>query len=227
MPSVKVGDQIAVQLQAVGNAVINGQKEAVNRASFILKSAIEGELQRAIGGDQEMSNVRTSISYSRKTSTRRLKEAIYSEATGSSARLGIRYDVKGQLNPTALLRAFGPWGLVEYNVGPHRIFPRLDGIQAKGMKRVDFQYAVRQRNLNQAYGARGTYRGVRPMPVGAGVFRYSALHPGTTGKRPFAKGMAKSEGHARQELNLVVLRGVATVWKYQQGRKEIVSFRAN
>lgn len=204
MRSRRIGDQIAAQLQACGSAVMENQREAVDSAAFILKSAIQGELQRAIGSDQQMSNVR------KKTS----REA---------AALNLRYDLKGTTNPTALLRATGPWGLVEYNVGPHRIFPRLEGIASRGVKRADRAQMIRQRQLNQAFGARGTYRGKRPMPMPGGRFAYSANHPGTTGKHPFAKGMAKATPRAMAELNTVILRGVAMVWR--RGRETRTIFR--
>lgn len=202
MPSSKVGDQIAAQLQACGSSVLKNQRKAVDSAAFILKSSIQGELQKAIGGDQQMSNV---------------------GKRSGGARLDVRYDVKGTTNPTALLRAMGPWGLVEYNVGPHRISPRLDSIAAKGMKRADRAHAIRQRQLNQAFGVRGTYRGKRAMPMPGGRFAYSANHPGTTGKQPFAKGMAKATPRAMTELNTVILRGIASVWNV--GRQTITHFR--
>ena len=221
MRSRRIGDQIAVQLQACGTAVIENQRKAVDSASFILKSSIEGELTRAIGSDHAMSNVKSSVRYSRRSQ----KRTVGDNSGGKAARLGVRYDIKGTTNPTSLLRAWGPWGLVEYRVDPHEIFVRTDAIQQRGVKRADFLRAVEQRRLNQAFGARGTYAGRRPMPVAPGVFRYSVRnHPGTgTAKQPFRKGMDKAEPSARRELNTVVLRGVAMVWN--RGRETITIFR--
>lgn len=221
MTSTKVGNQIAAQLQACGNAVIKGQREAVESASFILKAAIEGELVKAVGPDKAMSNVRSAVRYSRSKQTRSVGDV---KSSGGGVALSLRYDVKGVNNPTALLRAVGPWGLIEYNVPDHSIFPRLSTIPTRGIRRNQRRYMMRERELNQAFGVRGTYSGVRPMPVAEGVYRFSARnHPGTTGKRPFGKGMDKASPRARRELNTVVLRGVASVWN--SGRDVITSFR--
>lgn len=221
MASTKVGNQVAAQLQACGTAVLKGQRQAVESASFILKSAIEGELVKAVGPDKAMSNVRSAVRYSRSKQTRSVGDM---KSTGGGAALSLRYDVKGVNNPTALLRAMGPWGLVEYDVPDHSIFPRLSTIPTRGMSRQRRQYMMRERQLNQAFGTRGTYSGVSPMPVAEGVYRFSVRnHPGTTGKRPFGKGMDKASPRARRELNTVVLRGVATVWN--SGRDTIATFR--
>ena len=195
MASTKVGVQIAAQLQAVGEAATVGTRKAVEAASLILKSSIEGELRRDIGVDQRMSNVRKGTS-------------------SQGAKLSLGYDVKGGTNPTALLRARGPWGLLEYNTPDHQIFPRLAGIPARGISRAQRQNLIRQRQLAQAFGGRGTYAGKSPMPIKPGVFRYSVRdHPGTKGKFPFRNGMAKARPRAERELNTVVLRGVAHVWR--------------
>lgn len=220
MRSRRVGDQIAAQLQSCGTAVLRNQKLAVESASLILKRSIEAELSRAIGPEHEMSNVKSAVRYSRKTERRSVGDV----KGGKAARLGVRYDIKGSTNPTALLRAFGPWGLVEYNVDSHQIFVRGDSIERRGVRRADYLRAVEQRRLNQAFGARGTYRGRRPMPVAPGAYRYSVRnHPGTTGKQPFRKGMDKAEPRARRELNAVIMRGVTSVWN--RGRETITIFR--
>lgn len=220
MTNNQVGAQVASQLARVGTAVTRNTYKAVDSASFILKSSIEGELSKAVGSDMIMSNVRSSVGYSRKSATRSVRDM-----KSSGARLSVRYDIKGQLNPTSLLRAFGPWGLIEYDTPAHRVFTRVDGTATRGLSRSARQRAVRQRELNQAFGARGTYRGRRPMPVADGVFAYSAKHPGTTGKRPFGKGREKAEPRARQTLNTVVLRGVVEVWQSGKQAVSIISER--
>jgi hypothetical protein len=125
------------------------------------------------------------------------------------ARLGVRYNIKGVTNPTALLIATGPWGLVEYDVGPHMITPRLDRIGAKGISRADRTRMVRQRELNRVFGARGTYRGKQAMPTGVGVgFAYRVNHPGTTAKKPFRTGLDDSYDAAVRDLRSVITRAV-------------------
>lgn len=197
MASNRVGNQIAAQLMQCGNAVSKNTKKAVDSASFILKSQIQAELQRAVGADQRMSNVGKSA---------------------GGAKLDVRYDIKGTVNPTSLLRATGPWGLIEYDTAPHEIAPRAERITGAGAKR-----RRQQRDYDRLFKARGRYSGLRPMPVAPGIYRYEAQHKGTTGKRPFAKGMEKARPRAMRELNTVILRGVANVWN--SGRDVIATFR--
>ena len=40
------------------------------------------------------------------------------------ARLGVRYDVKGEQNPVAIVKAVGPWQLIENNTRAHDIKPK-------------------------------------------------------------------------------------------------------
>ena len=77
------------------------------------------------------------------------------------AKLGASFDVRGGANPTGYVRATGPWQLIENDTKARRI-PKISGKRA------------RKRNVLKIPG------------VG---FRASANHPGTKGKRPWAKAM--------------------------------------
>lgn len=77
------------------------------------------------------------------------------------AKVGARFDVKGTTNPTALIRATGPLHLVEGNTSAHRI-PR-EGRRRRGRARV--------------------------VVVNGHPYAY-VNHPGTWGKRPWARGSA-------------------------------------
>jgi hypothetical protein len=83
----------------------------------------------------------------------------------SGARIGVGYDVKGLSNPTAIVKARGPLHLLEYGTRPHRIEPR-----------------------------RGGARALR-VPAARRGFAMHVNHPGTTGKYPWAKGVAKAMPH--------------------------------
>lgn len=79
------------------------------------------------------------------------------------AKLNVRYDIKGAKNPTALVRATGPWPLIERDTKPH--------------------------DIPKARGKRGQ---VRPLLIGDQWVEGPVHHPGTKGQHPFAKGVEKS-----------------------------------
>ncbi len=94
----------------------------------------------------------------------------------SGGKLGVRYTISGgDLNPSAKLRATGPWPIIESDIGPHRIGPK----KRRG-------------------GARSGRGGGVSTP--GGVFR-SVHHPGTHGKHLWAKGVAKAEPVAAKEMS--------------------------
>ncbi len=94
----------------------------------------------------------------------------------SGGKLGVRYTISGgDLNPSAKLRATGPWPIIESDIGPHRIGPK----KRRG-------------------GARSGRGGGVSTP--GGVFR-SVHHPGTKGKHPWAKGVEKAEPVAAKEMS--------------------------
>jgi hypothetical protein len=192
MPSSKTVTDFAVQIQRIGTAVQKSQKDAVMRASMIVKNSIEGELVKAVGADQAMSNM-------------------VRKKGQKPPRMTLGFSMKGTNNPTSLLIARGPWGLVEYGAGKHKITPRLTKTgTGKGMSRVQRQRAIRQRELDQAFGASGLFSGRSPMPMKS-TFRYSAEHPGSKGKQPFHKGLERSRDRAVKELQFTVSRSVATI----------------
>jgi hypothetical protein len=177
----------AARIMQIGQAAQKSQEEAVFRASMVIKSSILRELTKAVGGDHTMSNLR--------------------KASGAPPKqMTVGFDVKKGNAPVSLLVAHGPWGLVENGADRHAIFPRLARITGKGAQR-----ARRQRQLDQAFGARGIYSGLRPMPIN-GSFRYSARnHPGSKGKKPFRRGLDKAKPKAIKELRAVVHSAVADV----------------
>lgn len=192
MPSSKTVSEFAVKIQQVGTAIQRSQKDAVMRASMVVKNSIEGELVRAVGRDQAMSNLRR-------------------RPTSKPARLTVGFNMKGTTNPTSLLIARGPWGLVEYGAPPHKITPRVAKTgTGKGMSKEARKRAIRQRELNLAFGARGAYSGLSPMPIKS-TFRYVVNHPGSRAKQPFRRGLESSRVRAIQEMQFTVSRSVATI----------------
>ncbi len=92
------------------------------------------------------------------------------------AKLGVRYTIRGEgSNVSALVKATGPWPLIEENIPAHLIGP-------KKKKR----------------GARSGRGG--GVVVNGGVFRL-VHHPGTKGKHPWAKGVTKAEPVVAKEMS--------------------------
>lgn len=154
--------------------------------------------------------VKGSIERERKrvTSTGRLRNV-----GSSGARLGVRYDVKGQKNPTGLIRATGPWHLVEYDTKRHFIVARGLGFRSTAATRG--QRASRAGTVmafgGQARGIFGGYgkKGKRALVIG-GMARAYAAHPGTKGRAPFRKGV---EAGTPKAVNVVNKAHTAAVVK--------------
>lgn len=95
-----VSKTVARKVNAAAASIARGRKEAVAEAALVMKRSVEQQRDRATG-DGRLSGVGR-----------------------SGAKLGVRFDLKGSMNPTALLRALGPWQLIERKTSAHKIRPR-------------------------------------------------------------------------------------------------------
>lgn len=99
----------------------------------------------------------------------------------SGAKLGVSYKMEGTATaPRAFIKATGPWPLIENNTSGRVVRSR----HAKGSGRRGLIGPAAPGQF------KGGGRAVLNIP-GVG-FRRSARHPGTTGKKTFAKGRAAS-----------------------------------
>ena len=105
----------------------------------------------------------------------------------AGAKWGVRYDVKGFNNPTALVRVLGPFHLVDRDTRSHRIYRKTTRAKGRGSSRAN-----RQARLNEAFGGTGAYTG-GALKLGDGSFRRVVDHPGTKGKGIFDAAKAKAE----------------------------------
>jgi hypothetical protein len=149
---------------------------ALDRLASLAKKLLLAELARAVGADLRMSRVGP-----------------------KGARLGVASDVKQGQTPTAMVRATGPWQLIEGDTDPHVILPRGVG-RAKGRSKAA-RHAARQELYNALFGS-GPGRQVTPLRTPFGP-RNRVLHPGTKGKHPFANGVERA-----QSLTAITLRPV-------------------
>lgn len=115
MPS-RVGGQAAARLNRLAVEIEQAGRKAVSKGALDAKNALLASLDNAASG-------------------RRLRNV-----GKSGAKLGVRYDVKGTSNPTALVRATGPWHLIENPSKPHTITPRKRG----GFKAIGTPFGPRR-----------------------------------------------------------------------------------
>lgn len=100
---------------------------------------------------------------------------------------GVRYDIKNQARPIALVAVKGPFHLVENDTRAHPIYRKFTRAKGRGARRIN-----RQRQLEQAFAASGAYRyGALKLPDGN--FRRIVQHPGTKGKYIFRDAKVKAE----------------------------------
>jgi len=100
------------------------------------------------------------------------------------AKLGVRYDIKGTKNPTVLVTANGPWQLIEGDTKAHRI-PR-----------------------------EGRKRKAKVLAFPNDAFAKHVMHPGTKGRRPFAKGRKRAHPIIVKELGKTVTTAVRQALKF-------------
>lgn len=185
----KTGDQFARQMVTLGNRLERNVAGSVGRAALVLKTSVEANMRAAVGADLRMSGV---------------------GKTG--AKVGVRYDVKGRTNPTALLRATGPAHLIERDTRAHTIIPKTVG-RTQGSRTKGARLAAKQNLYDALFG--GTVSGAtKPLMLGnTGRFAYRVRHPGTRGKHPFEHGINRAAPVAQRVLATAATRSLAEVFK--------------
>lgn len=177
--------KFAAHIRSIGQTIAESQRNAVNEAALILKRSIEHETAVATKGSMGFSRMDTKVNRNGSISMSR---------SNWNSRLRVGYDIVGERNPTALLVARGPWGLIEYGSVAHEIIPRLDTISRRGPA-LARQRKLTQRRLDVAFGATGVFAGVAPLSPSVsstGEPRYRVNHPGTKGKKPFHRGIQRA-----------------------------------
>ena len=108
---------VARAAAASADALAKAQRRGVSKAALHVTKRARANTRTATGGDMRLSGV-----------GRR------------GARLGVRYDVKGRINPSALIRVTGPYHLAEHDTSAHDI-PRANRRRKKILKFPDGGYA--------------------------------------------------------------------------------------
>jgi hypothetical protein len=131
-----------------------GAYQGVEKAALVATTAARASIAVGSGGDSVMSNVGRGA---------------------KGAKVGVRYDIKGAQNPTALIRATGPLHILDNPTSPHQIMSKVK----KGRSR-----ASRGAFYNALFGGDGGFGAAKPLRTPYGP-RYRVQHPGTKGKRTF------------------------------------------
>lgn len=159
---VSVSDKwrMTADVQATISALQAAQKRGVQRSALEVTNTIRTEIRQVAGADMRLSGAGRG---------------------GKGAKVGARFDIKGVVNPTALVKANGPIQLIERDTQPHMIMARSRFV-TRGGKRV-------RQGMKSAAGKR--LRGKTALTIGGNLRRWAA-HPGTKGREPFTKGVEKA-----------------------------------
>lgn len=180
MASRTTTKNLGVLIKGIGETAQKAQKDAVYNASRYTINTIESRMYKDLGGRNFFRNMRFSKGRNDRIINEKKVTTLY-----------LRFNVKGTINPTSLITAHGPWGLLEYGADPHTIKPRLNIRQRqKGMTKAQ----KRRDNANIAFGGRGALKGTRPLGdrrTGFGPV-YRANHPGVRPKKTFSKGLEQA-----------------------------------
>jgi hypothetical protein len=123
------------------------------------------------------------------------KEIIIAEAAAkgvspqskiAGGKWGVRYDVRGFNNPSALVKILGPFHLVDGPSAAHKIYRKAAKATGRGSGRAN-----RQARFDQVFGGVGAYTG-GALKLGDGKFRHVVNHPGTQGKGIFKAAKIKA-----------------------------------
>ncbi|HEU5085671.1 MAG TPA: hypothetical protein VFU14_20185 [Acidimicrobiales bacterium] len=161
MPST-VAAQFARKMTRAGVSLASASPTSVLRAAQLMKRDIES------------------------ISPRRLRNV-----GKNGAALSVRYEVR--LHPThstALVRAAGPWQIINNDARPHAIYRKNARVKGKGARRAN-----RQAIYNELFGAAGAYKG-GALKLPDGGYRRVVQHPGHRGKRLWQKGVNRSKPQA-------------------------------
>lgn len=165
---------------------------AVSKAALLVKQSTKGEMDKI-------------------TSSGR-----FSHVGKSGAAVGVSFTVKPGASATALVRATGPWQLVENDTKPHTEFSRSVGKlgrRADGL--LDRSKAgrreARERLLNAVFGGAGAFAGAKALKLPGGIFRYRVTIPRIPGRHPWSHGVDKALPLVEETMRAAVvapLRGI-------------------
>lgn len=197
---------LGVLIRNIGTYAQQSQKEAVFKATLYMKQTIEREIHGDLGGKN----------YFRQMTQKKTKTGSYINANNSNNKVGVRFDVKGVYNPTALLTAYGPMGLLQYGAFRHPIIAKNREL-AKMKRSKKKQALVQNRLMAITEGERGAFSGSTPLRTPYGPRYRIKEHPGARPKKTFTRGVEKATPHATQIATSLIQSKVIDRLRTQYG----------
>ncbi len=159
--------QLLAKMDKFAGAAPKANRAATLQAADLVKTATLAHLRTATGGDLILSGVGK-----------------------KGAKLGVRYNIQGDISANAVVRATGPVQIVENRTHAHVIGPKglKGGKRAKRGAANRTGMGQRQRAIDEGTAIYG--RG-DVLKIGDRYVRY-AYHPGTAGKHPWEKGVKEA-----------------------------------
>lgn len=193
----ELGGKLAAMAREVAD-----NRDAVGAAALAIKDTTLPLVRAATGGDGKLSGVGR-----------------------NGAKVGVRYDVRGTVNATALIRATGPAQLVERDVKPHFVFPRK--ARAEGVRQRTKSYmrltaggrqkrvAVDTRSVAMGFGVRVNVGRSRIKFEGKGGDMYLpfAKVRGSKGRKPYERGFERGGKVAPAAYARAQRRGLVEVFR--------------
>lgn len=173
MARAKSPAEFARDARRAADKMSDAHKRAVFAAGMEVKNSTLRELRSAIGPDQRMSRVGSA-------KTR----------VGGGAKLSVQVAERNKTD-NVVVRATGPWQLVETDNQPHRIIPRAYKPRnrkraAKAKARMAAMSAFLGFDVSQHVGS--STAGPKALSTPRGP-RGAVNHPGTRGKHPWRRGV--------------------------------------
>jgi hypothetical protein len=169
--------ELAAKMHNYADAIPNANRVGVAEAALLMKNTIQPLMAAATGGDLRLSGM-------------------------NNARIGVRYDLRGTTNPTALVRATGPAHIVERDVKPHTVVPKRTARRTSRRARIE---AVESGNTS---GITGVLR------FRDGTFaRYAKLSGGSKGRHPFGRGVDIASRRTGEQFRRAHRRALLTTFR--------------
>lgn len=158
--------QLAAKMKTFsGSGLQRAQRSGVEAAAREIKMVALPFMQAAAGGNLRLSGV----------GGKKMR-------AGGGAKVGVRYDMKGTVNPTAIVYAVGPAHLLERGAKPHHI-PKARGVGSR--KKLSSGAVVSKRSSR-----------ARLLVINGRVITGPVIHPGAPGKFPWAQALKVSAPRA-------------------------------
>lgn len=158
MGTSKSAAELSRKLNAYAESIPNANREAIGESALLIKDTVLPLMAAATGGDLRLSGV----------------------GRPPGAKIGVRYDVKGSQNPTALVRATGPAHFVEWDVKPHTVVAKRTARRTSRRGRIA---AVEGGDTSGITGVLASER------ITGGFAKYAKNAGGSKGRHPFERGV--------------------------------------